>query len=554
MTELNDLFVKLIIPSFELWWDNISLKYMNKLMNTLKSTTWQQYGLVVLRIIIGWHFLYEGLIKLVTPGWTAQDYLLNSRSFLSGFFQDIASDPNVMAFVDFMNIWGLILIGLGLFLGLFARIAVYAGILLLSLYYFAYPPFSGYNFGVPQEGSYLVVDKTLIEMIALISLAFFPKTLNIGLQNLIGMIIKSNRKRKLLPKKQEEESAGLTDDGHAPNSRREMIKNLTFLPFAGGFALAYAEAKKSAEVDGLTGGTIKLVHRSLTEIEGQLPMGILAKGRPPVSRLIMGTNHLSGNAHARDLKYASSLFKAYNTDKKIIETYMLAEQAGINLFFATSLLNQYRKTFGGKFQTWLNVAPTKKTVYEVVDKAIDQGVDYLFIQGAACDRRVYEGDVEVVAKCVEYIQRQGYPAGLGAHTIQAMIPAMNACIELGAEPDFYYKTMHHDKYWSAHPKENRKPFLWSSNISEDHNEFHDNMWCLFPEETIEFVQKVNKPVVGFKVLAGGALVPEDGFQWAFDNGADFIEVGMFDFQIVGNVIQTIKSVEKAQNRSRPWYG
>jgi hypothetical protein len=60
--------------------------------------------------------------------------------------------------------------------------------------------------------------------------------------------------------------------------------------------------------------------------------------------------------------------------------------------------------------------------------------------------------------------------------------------------------------------------------------------------------------VGFKVLAAGAIPPEVGFQWAFDNGADFIDVGMFDFQIVANVNQVIRSVEKAKNRTRPWFG
>jgi uncharacterized membrane protein YphA (DoxX/SURF4 family) len=530
---------------------------MNKTTNNSRSNTWKQYGLVVFRIIIGWHFLYEGIIKLVNPDWSAQDYLLNSRSFISAFFHELASNPVSMEIVDFLNIWGLILIGLSLFMGIFARLAVYAGILLLSFYYLAYPPFSGYNFGISQEGHYLIVDKSLIEIVALIILSLFPQTLKIGIQNLF-LKIKPNRHWSLLPKKQKKQVVvaenGSEPESHRPNSRRSMLKNLTFLPFAGAFTWAYIHAKKNSEIDAISGSTITLTRHSLNEIEGEMPMGVLAKGKPPVSRLIMGTNHLSGNAHARDLKYASSLFKAYNTNKKVIETYMLAEQAGINLFYATPLLEQYKKLYGGKFQTWRNVSPTKKDIYGVVDKVIDMGVDYIFIQGAACDRRAYEGDTEVVAKCIEYIQRQGYPAGLGAHTIQAMTIAKDACLQAGVEPDFYYKTMHHDKYWSAHPKENRKPFLWSANISEDHNEFHDNMWCLFPEETIEFVQKVKKPVVGFKVLAGGAIVPEEGFQWAFDNGADFIEVGMFDFQIVQNVIQTIKSVEKAQTRTRPWYG
>jgi hypothetical protein len=114
--------------------------------------------------------------------------------------------------------------------------------------------------------------------------------------------------------------------------------------------------------------------------------------------------------------------------------------------------------------------------------------------------------------------------------------------------------MHHDQYWSAHPKENRFPFLWSANTSPDHNKFHDNMWCLFPEETVDFIQKAKKPVVGFKVLAAGAIPPKDGFQWALDNGADFISVGMFDFQIVGNANEMIRCYEKAKSRSRPWYG
>ena len=49
-----------------------------------------------------------------------------------------------------------------------------------------------------------------------------------------------------------------------------------------------------------------------------------------MSRLIMGGNLIGGWAHARDLLYAGSLFKAYNTEKKIFETLMLCEQAGIN--------------------------------------------------------------------------------------------------------------------------------------------------------------------------------------------------------------------------------
>ena len=320
-------------------------------------------------------------------------------------------------------------------------------------------------------------------------------------------------------------------------SRRTMLKQMALLPFLGSFSWACQTGKD------------EFVEKPVSEVEGKMPIGVLVKGKPPVSRLIMGTNLFSGNAHARDLIYPGSLMRAYNTEKKILETYLLAEQAGINLFFLTTILSKNRDMFGSNIQTWKNVSPTKEDIYSQVDQVIDQGVDYIFIQGAACDKNVAAGEVDVVLKCLDYIKKQDYPAGLGAHTIQAM----QACVDAGADPDFYYKTMHHDKYWSAHPKENRYPYLWSSNISEDHNKFHDNMWCLFPEETVAFVQKAQKPVVGFKVLAAGAIPPKDGFQWAFDNGADFIEVGMLDFQIIDDVNQTILSVEQAKNRTRPWF-
>ncbi len=87
----------------------------------------------------------------------------------------------------------------------------------------------------------------------------------------------------------------------------------------------------------------------------------------------------------------------------------------------------------------------------------------------------------------------------------------------------------------------------------DHNRFHNNMFCPFPERTVEFVNRAKVPVMGFKVLAAGALEPKDGFKWAFDNGADFICVGMFDFQIVEDVNIAMDTIKNAA-RTRPWYG
>ena len=93
--------------------------------------------------------------------------------------------------------------------------------------------------------------------------------------------------------------------------------------------------------------------------------------------------------------------------------------------------------------------------------------------------------------------------------------------------DFYVKTLHTDDYPSATPKELRKEFIWL----DGGKGLYDNMWCINPEETIAFMKTVTKPWIAFKVLAAGAIPPRKGFPYAFRNGADFIAVGMFDFQV-----------------------
>jgi hypothetical protein len=156
----------------------------------------------------------------------------------------------------------------------------------------------------------------------------------------------------------------------------------------------------------------------------------------------------------------------------------------------------------------------------------------------------------VIEDCIDYIKQKGYPAGLGAHSVQALI----ACDEAGIEPDFFMKTFHHDNYWSAHPRENRIPFSVDGKRSPNHDEFHDNMFCLFHEETTEFMSKKEIPWIAFKVLAGGAISPKDGFNFAFENGADFICVGMFDWQVVENANILNATLANLSGRQRKWYG
>jgi thiosulfate dehydrogenase [quinone] large subunit len=141
--------------------------------------------LVVLRVAIGWHFLYEGLVKLMNPNWSSVGYLLDSGGVFGSFFHGLAANPQTVMIMDQLNIWGLILVGLSLILGLLSRPAIIGGIILLSLYYLSHPPFAGIRYAAPTEGSYLIVNKNLVELFALAVLYVFPSSKHIGIDRLI---------------------------------------------------------------------------------------------------------------------------------------------------------------------------------------------------------------------------------------------------------------------------------------------------------------------------------------------------------------------------------
>jgi thiosulfate dehydrogenase [quinone] large subunit len=137
--------------------------------------------LVILRVAIGWHFLYEGLAKISNPNWTSYLYLMDSKGILENIFKALAENKQSLIIVDYLNIWGLIIIGLFLMLGLFSKQITIAAITLLSLYYLSHPPFFGLDYMLPTTGSYWIVDKTLIEIFALAVLFVFPTSKEIGL-------------------------------------------------------------------------------------------------------------------------------------------------------------------------------------------------------------------------------------------------------------------------------------------------------------------------------------------------------------------------------------
>lgn len=141
----------------------------------------QRLALVLLRVFIGWHFLYEGLIKLLSPGWTAKRYLLSSEGPLVSFFSRLGADSTI-GLVNYATISLLLFVGLTLLLGVWEKPGLLSGLFLLVLFYLAQPSIPGYTSALaPAEGNYFIINKNLIELAALLVLWVFPTGRYFGL-------------------------------------------------------------------------------------------------------------------------------------------------------------------------------------------------------------------------------------------------------------------------------------------------------------------------------------------------------------------------------------
>lgn len=262
-------------------------------------------------------------------------------------------------------------------------------------------------------------------------------------------------------------------------------------------------------------------------------------GNVSLSRMICGGNLIAGFAHSRDLIYVSEVLKHYFTDAKVLETLQLCEVQGVNTAIlrldadTLRILNSYRKERQGKIQWIAQIEIKESEMGTQIKQAVDNGAVGVFTHGGIGDDLVKRGRVEVLGKALQLIREERVIAGIAGH--QLAVPM--ACEEAGIHPDFYMKTFNSKSYWSAGPIPR-----------------HDSVWAETPQETAAFMQEIDIPWIAYKVLGAGAIHPQQGFQYAFQNGADFICVGMFDFQVAEDVQLAQVALEKTRRRDRPWCG
>ena len=314
-------------------------------------------------------------------------------------------------------------------------------------------------------------------------------------------------------------------------NRRSFISQ-SVLASAGVSVISQANAQPAAAASQVVPGS-----------KGKIPTGKI--GKLTLSRLISGGNLISGWSHSRDLHYVSELMRNYNTPEKVLDTLQLMEEHGINAIIADprkkpkDIFARYWKERGGKIQWIAEGHPDLKDWKTDIQQSIDFGAVAVYVQGVIGDQWLNSGKIDLLGNCVEFIKSRGVPGGIGAHKLEVIMESEKK--KYGAE--FYVKTLHHHNYWSAkRPDQNQ-------DVVENPA---DNYWDMYPQRTVAYMQEVNKPWIAFKTLAAGAIRPESGFRYAFENGADFICVGMFDWQVKDNVKLVLDLLPQFQNRERVW--
>ena len=311
-----------------------------------------------------------------------------------------------------------------------------------------------------------------------------------------------------------------------------------------------------SRVDASSGATARVEFASLDQLNQKVPMCKI-KGYE-ISRLICGGNLISGFAHSRDLIYVSHLVQSYFSDEKVMETFKLCEAVGINTMVVRvdnntiRLLEKYRRR-GGNMQWIAQCKASDEDIKSDIDAAVSGGAIGVYLHGGVCDGYVRQNRVDHLLKTLEHMKKHDHViSGMAGHDLNVIIE----CEKQGLDVDFYMKTLNSGNYWTAGPRlisdPDWKPDPKTIVEPEYGADLNDNIWSTTPEQTVEFMQEVEKPWISYKVLGAGAIDPREGFRYAFGSGADFACVGMFDFQVVEDANILTEVLNDLPERTRSW--
>jgi thiosulfate dehydrogenase [quinone] large subunit len=124
-----------------------------------------KFAIIFLRVVIGWFFLYQGIVSILDQNWTLSPFIKNTHIFTD--FYSILLEPSILPYISYLIKGLFIVVGICMILGIFVRIVSALGILIMLLFYF---PLLSFPYVIDAAGTYYLVDSHMIIIAALLFL------------------------------------------------------------------------------------------------------------------------------------------------------------------------------------------------------------------------------------------------------------------------------------------------------------------------------------------------------------------------------------------------
>ena len=449
-----------------------------------KTTKAMTVLLQLLRIVVGWHFLYEGVWKLMQGGqWSCLSYLDGAQGPLAAVFKWMGTQPWLVATGDYAVMGGLVLIGLSLITGVLARLAAFFAILLMAMFYTAQPPEPFATAMSGADGRFFLFERNAIEAMALLAIVVIPSW---G-----GWL-------------------------------RSLVPGAAVLAAFGGLTWSHYRAGGFKKAEAITSATVK-VHEftALASLKAKMSEHVKI-GDVEVSRLALGGDLMAGHAHARDLIWPDEFMRRYHGGGTLERTIRYAVKCGITAIFAEKdfmpTVASAAASVGGKLAYFVNCADA-----EDAKAAKAGGAAGVYVRPELTDALVKKGDKAALGALFRALKETGLPVGIGSEDVASV----KACVADGLVPDYWVLAFHSHKYQAA-----------------DLGPGYNNMWCVDPEGTAAYMKTRKEPWVSIRGLAGGGINPIDACRFAYANGVGAVALDLLDFRVVDSVNDAMLALGK----------
>ncbi len=454
------------------------------------KTTFRDVALTLLRVAIGWHFLYEGCWKLMQKdGWSCLSYLSAAQGPLAPLFKWMASQGWIVATGNWAVQLGLVAIGLALISGVLARVASLFGIALMAMFYCCQPPEPFATAMSGADGRFFILERNAIEALGLALIAVMPCW------------------RGFL---------------------RTLLPGAVVLAAFGGCFWAHYKAGGFKKVEAVTSATVK-VHEFTALAALKKPFAEKATlGGVAISRLALDGELIAGHAHARDLIWTDEFMRRYNSGATLGRTVRYCLHCGIDSVFAEpqflAPMSAEAKAFGKELKFFANCANA-----EDAKLAAQGGAKGAYLRPETADAFAKKNDAEGLKAIFGVLKGTKLPVGIGAEDVATV----KFCAENGVVPDFWVLAFHSLDYPAARMETKC-----------------NNIWCADPKAAADYMKTRKEPWVAVRGLAGGAIDPVKAYKFAKDNDATAVAIDLLDYRIVETVNGIVSPPPPPKRESR----